>query len=161
MPVPRKTPSLAAACGLILAAALALGLAFNLVMPQGVGWLPPWVSRPLWQPTGLPQAAALHRQGALFVDARDPSQYKTARVRGALSLYPSELKLIYPLLKDTLAKAPLVVVYGRSRSRFPAAQIGQFLRGQGLSRVYVLQEDFAAWQAAGLPVSTPRRRSGS
>jgi len=161
LPAERKTPGLALACGLILAAALLLGLACNLFMPQGIGWLPPWISRPLWQPVGLAPAAALHRQGALFVDARDPSQYKAARVRGALSLYPSELKLIYPLLKDTLAQAPLVVVYGRSRSRFPAAEIGQFLRGQGLGRVYVLQEDFAAWRAAGLPVQAPRRRSGS
>ncbi len=144
---------------IILLAAAALGLAFNLVMPQGIGWLPPWLSAPRWQPVSLQQAADMHQKGVLFVDARDPGDYKSARVRGAVSLYPAELKLLYPLLKKTLAAAPAVVVYGTYTSRFPAAEVGQFLKDQGLGKVYVLGEPFMAWRAASLPVKAPRRRA--
>lgn len=160
MPATPRIPSLPLACGLILAAAVLLAAAFNLVMPQGIGWLPPWISQPRWQPVDLAEAVRLQKRGALLVDARDPAEYKTARVRGAVNLYPSELGLLWPLLKDTVAQAPAVVVYGRGRSRYPAAEVGQFLAQQGLGPVYVLQQDFAAWRAAGLPVRAPRRRTG-
>jgi rhodanese-related sulfurtransferase len=106
---------------------------------------------------GLIQADRLRREGALLVDARDPGDYKQSRAAGAVNLFPEESKLLWPLLRGTLGKAPAVVVYGRYRSRWPAAQIGQLLRQQGLPRVYVLKEGFAAWRAAGLPVKTPRR----
>jgi rhodanese-related sulfurtransferase len=155
----RATTSLPLALCLTLVAAAVLGLAFNLLMPQGIGLLPPWLAAPRWQPLGLAQAAELHNKGALFVDARDPGDYKTARVRGAVSLYPSELKLLYPLLQKTLAAAPALVVYGQSTSRNPAAEVGQFLRAQGLEKVYVLSEPFWAWRAASLPLRVPRRKA--
>lgn len=141
----------------ILVVAAAGGLAFNLFMPQGVGWMPPYIERPLWQKAGLAQAAALREQGALLVDAREAGPYKLAHAAGAVNLYPQELKLLWPLLKDTVSAAPAVLVYGRSASRWPAAQIGQYLREQGLERVYVLDAGFDAWRAAGLPVKAPRR----
>ena len=52
-----------------------------------------------------------------------------------------------------------VVVYGKSTSRNPAAEVGQFLRAQGLDKVYVLTEPFWAWRAASLPLRVPRRRA--
>ncbi len=142
---------------LILAAAAAAGLAFNLAMPQGIGRLPAYVSQPRWRAVGLEQAVGLREKGALLVDARDPGDYKQARAAGAVNLYPGGLELLWPLLRDTLRAAPAVLVYGRYRSRWPAAQVAQFLRERGLERVYVLKADLAAWRAAGLPVKAPRR----
>ncbi len=144
-------------CIIILMVAAASGLIFNLVMPQGVGWLPSYVSRPLWQKADLVEAVRLQKQGAMLVDARDAGDYKLARAAGAVNLYPDEIKLLWPLLKQTLSAAPAVVVYGRYTSRWPAARIGQFLRKQGLPKVYVLDQGLDAWRAAGLPVKTPRR----
>ena len=144
-------------CLVILLLAVLAGLVFNLVMPQGIGWLPSYVSQPKWEEVGLAEAARLRSQGALLVDARDAGDYKLARAGGAVNLFPDELKLLWPLLQETLRAAPAVVVYGRYQSRWPAAQVGQFLREQGLKRVYVLSSDLATWQAAGLPVKTPRR----
>jgi len=144
-------------CIIILVVAGGAGLIFNLVMPQGVGWLPSYVSRPLWQEAGLSEAVRLQKQGAILVDARDASDYKLARAAGAVNLYPAEIKLLWPLLKQTLSAAPAVVVSGRYTSRWPAARIGQFLREQGLAKVYVLDQGLDAWRAAGLPVKTPRR----
>ena len=152
--------SLKAGWLLILILALGGAVAFNTLMPQGIGLLPPEVSRPLWQPASLRMALKLHEQGAQFVDARDPGVYKLEHVRGAVNLYPQELELIYPLLRDQLKQASQVVVYGRSRSRFPAATVAQFLRRQGLERVWVFEGDLGQWQKAGGPVRS-RRRSPS
>ena len=140
--------------------AAAAGLAFNLLAPQGIGWLPPYLVQPQWQATNLAQAAGMQKEGALLVDARDPGDYKLSRAAGAVNLYPEDIKLLWPLLEPTLRQAPAVVVYGRYLSRWPAAQVAQFLRGQGLRKVYVMQAGLDEWRGAGLPVSS-RRRSRS
>ena len=157
-----RPPGLPLAMAVILLAAAAGGLAFNLLMPQGVGWLPEAVARPLWRPLQLPEAVRLQRQGALVVDARDPGHYKAAHLRGAVNLPPQERDLLWPLLEPQLRRAPAVVVYGRYRSRWPAAEIAQFLRRQGLGRVFVLQATLEQCRAAGLPVRRRHpRRQGS
>ena len=157
----RKPPSLIIACGVILAAAVILGAVFNLVMPQGVGLRPQWVSAPLWRPAGPARAAQLKAQGALLLDARDASDYKRERVRGAVNLSPAEFSLLYPLLKPSLDSAKSVVVYGRYTSRFPAAQIGQMLKKQGMQNIYVVEASIQDLEQAGLGLQKPRRRQGS
>ncbi|WP_449246707.1 rhodanese-like domain-containing protein [Desulfarculus baarsii] len=141
----------------VLALAAVAGLAFNLLMPQGVGWLPPELSEPLWRAVSLEQAAAMHKRGALFVDARDPGDFKLAQVRGAVNLYREEWDQMRGLLAGVLAKAPAVVVYGRSQSRRPDAWVAQALRQDGMNDVYVMEADFEQWREAGLPVRQRRR----
>ncbi len=147
------------AAGVVLLLAMLCGLAFNLLMPQGIGWLPPGVVNPLWQAATPAQALALAQQGALLVDARDAGSYAQGRVRGALKLPADEIKLIWPLLEATLRPAPAVVVYGASFSRFPAAQVGQFLREQGLDRVYVARACLDTMREAGFAIQEPRRKA--
>ena len=142
---------------MLLVAAVA-GLAFNLLTPQGVGWTPSHVAQPQWSAVGLSQAVGLQKDGAVLVDARDPGDYKMSRAAGAVNLYPEEFDLLWPLLGPTLRQAPAVVVYGRYFSRWPAAQVAQLLRGQGLPKVYVMLGGMADWQKAGLPMKTPRRK---
>lgn len=137
--------------------AAAAGLVFNLLTPQGIGWLPSHMAEPQWQAVDLVQAVELQKEGAVLVDARDPGDYKSERAAGAVNLYPEEIKLLWPLLEPTLREAPAVVVYGRYLSRWPAAQVAQFLRGQGLPKVYVMQGGLTDWKRAGLPVKSPRR----
>lgn len=149
---------LAGRMAVMLSLAGVLGLAFNLAAPQGIGRLPESMARPLWREVTAVRAAELARGGALLVDARDPGVYKQDRLRGAVNLYPDELSIIWPLLKDTLRTAPAVVVYGRSVSRWPAADIGQFLRRQGLDTVYVTGAGLEDLTAAGLPAARARRR---
>lgn len=143
--------------GILLLAALS-GLLFNALMPQGIGWLPREVSQPRWQEVSLSRARALWEQGALFVDARDPGQYQLARVKGAVSIYPSEMGLLLRLLQSKLKKAPALVVYGRSFSRFPAAIVAQELKRRGFDRVLVMKAPFEEWRLAGYPTTEPRRR---
>ncbi len=146
-------------CLAILVLAMAGGFSFNLLMPQGIGWLPPEIMSPRYALAGLEQVKALHDQGALFVDARDAGSYAQVRLRGAVKLPADELDQVYPLLKSTLEAAPALVVYGRSLSRFPAAKVGQFLRDQGFKAVYVSEYCLDSLQEAGLSVQR-RRRGG-
>ena len=146
-------------CLLILLAAGFCGLVFNLAMPQGIGFLPKEVSDPKWEPVSLSGARALWEEGSLFVDAREPNDYRAGRVQKAVNLYPTGFALIFPLLKEQLASAGRVVVYGRSRGYFPAAFVAQKLKENGIGKVMVLDTSFDNWQKAGYPVTRPRRRS--
>ena len=71
---PRKFrfSQLVAGCLGILAFSALAGLVFNLVMPQGIGWLPAEVASPRWGAVDLAEAHRLYQAGARFVDARDP-----------------------------------------------------------------------------------------
>lgn len=142
---------------LILLASGACALLFNAAMPQGVAWLPPELTAPQWTAVDLAGAKALYRQGALFVDARDPGRYKLAHLRRAVNLSPHEWDTLFPLLKPTLMAAPEVVVYGKGRSQFPAAWVGQRLRREGRPKVLVLAAGLDDLASAGLPVRKRRR----
>lgn len=144
-------------CLAIFLAAVAGGLAFNLVMPQGIGWRPPEVASPRYALAGLDKVKELQAQGALFVDARDAGSYAQARLRGAVKLPADEIAQIFPLLKPLLEAAPALVVYGKSLSRFPAAKVGQFLVEQGFAEVWVSEYCLDSLQEAGLPVQQRRK----
>lgn len=133
-------------------------LVFNLVMPQGIGFLPPGIKDPLWREVGLAEARAMWDQGALFVDARDPGPYKLARVKGAVSIYPQQLEMLARLLHKKLAAAPALVVYGKTRSRYMAATVAQYLIKKGMKKVVVMERNFDQWLLAGYPVIQRRVR---
>jgi len=149
------------ACLIILLASAACAWLFNAFMPQGIGMTPAHVSHPLWRAVSLGRAAQMYGQGALFVDARDPGQYKRSHIRGAVNLSPVEREYLYPLLKPSLEAAKQIVVYGRGVSRFPAAEIGQFLRQQGFGEVWVMEAGLDEWRAAGNPLREPKRPGNS
>lgn len=136
-----------------------LGIAFNIMAPQGIGFLPKEVSRPQWLEADIKHVGQLVKQGALLIDARPAGDYNQSRIRGAVKLPVEELEALYPLLADTITQAPAVVVYGRSFSRFPAATVGQYLAEQGISNVYVTEASLEELTRAGLPIQEPRRRA--
>ena len=140
-------------CLRILLASIACGFLFNWLMPQGIGFLPEEVSNPLWQPIALNAAFKRLNRGSLFVDARDPIQYKQAHILNAINLPPADLDLFFPILKQQLSNARSIVVYGRTFSSWPAATIAQYLRKQGINKVYVLHDTFVQWKEAGYPTS--------
>lgn len=151
-------PRLVPACILILLAAALGAFLFNALMPQGIGFLPEEIKKPLWRPASLAKAKALWDERALFVDARDPGQYKRSHVRGAVNLPPDEYNFFYPLLAGQIKAAKQIVVYGKSFSRFPAAWVAQRLRQEGVSQVWVMEDSLSKWRVTGYPVREPRRR---
>lgn len=148
-------------CGLILAGAMVLGWLFNLVMPQGLGFVPPEIARPLWLKVPAAKAMELVRGGALLLDAREAGDYAKTRVRGALKLPAGEIAKLYPLMRPLVAKAPAVVVYGQSTSRFPAATVAQHLRREGYPNVYVVEGCMETLEQSGFAIQRPRRGGGA
>ena len=146
-------------CFKIFIFATAMALLFNLLMPQGIGYLPEEVRHPLWQPADAAQAMQQVKAGALIIDARPASDYNASRIRGAVKMPTEDLEDMYALLADSIRLAPAAVVYGRSFSRFPAATVGQFLCQQGLSKVYVTEASLEELGKAGFAIQEPRRRA--
>ena len=144
-------------CIFILLLALALGLAFNLTMPQGIGLLPPEISAPLYETISLDKASELRKSGAAFVDARDAGDYKRGHVRKALNLPVEDFERMWPYFVKMIEKAPAVVVYGGYYSRAPEAQIAQRIKQSGLEKVYMLEAGFSELKEAGYPVRMPFR----
>jgi rhodanese-related sulfurtransferase len=94
------------------------------------------------------QAAALFRQGAFFLDVREPSEWLEGHVPGA-TLIP--LEQLPGRVGEVPADRPVVVIC-RTGNRSAAAR--DFLRNAGFKAVSSVQGGIVAWQAAGLPVRT-------
>jgi rhodanese-related sulfurtransferase len=148
-------------CVLILFLALACGLMFNLIAPQGIGLEPAELKRPLWRKIDLAAAFELYGQGAMFFDARDSGDYKLGHIRQAINLPPEEWARMWPMFQKVAFKSKAVVVYGSYYSRRPSHIVAQRLRRSGLETVYVLQSTLEDWIKAGHPVRKPRRGKSS
>jgi rhodanese-related sulfurtransferase len=141
----------------IFASAMAVG--YNLFMPGGLPFLPPEISRPLWQEIDSQEALQEIKAGAALIDARPAGDFNVRRVRGAVKMPVQNLDYLYGLLQNSLRKAPAVIVYGRTFSTFPAATVGQYLRGRGFEKVYVLRAGLDELEKAGFPIHEPKRRA--
>ena len=160
MSTPRRNPSLLRACLTILVCAGLGGFLFNWLMPQGIGFVPPEVAKPLWQSIAPQQAKELREQGAVFLDAREAGDYGKARLRGALKLPAGEIDKLYRFLEPSLRQAPALVVYGQSLSRFPAATLAQYLREQGFAQVFVLEGCLETLRGQGFDIQEVKRGGG-
>ena len=158
MSISRRTPSLLPTCLAMLLWAAAGGFLFNWLMPQGIGFIPPEVRSPLWEVIAPAEAKELKEQGAVFLDARDAGDYGQARLRGALKLPAGDIDKLYRFLAPLLQKAPALVVYGQSLSRFPAATVAQHLKRQGFQKVYVLEGCLDTLRDQGFDIQEIKRQ---
>ncbi|MFH1034002.1 MAG: rhodanese-like domain-containing protein [Pseudomonadota bacterium] len=158
MSITRRSSSLWSTCLVVLLCAALGGLLFNWLMPQGIGFVPPEVRKPLWQTIAPAQAQELKEQGAIFLDARDAGDYGQARLRGALKLPAADIDKLYRFMEPSLRPAPALVVYGQSTSRFPAATVAQYLRGQGYEKVYVLTGCLETLRGQGFDIQELKRK---
>ncbi|MBI5521505.1 MAG: rhodanese-like domain-containing protein [Desulfarculus sp.] len=161
MSISRRKSSLWRACLATLVLAVVGGFLFNWLMPQGVGFIPPEVAKPLWKAIAPAQAKELKEQGAVFLDAREAGDYGKARLRGALKLPAGEIDKLYRFLEPTLKQAPALVVYGQSTSRFPAAYLAQHLKRQGYEKVYVLEGCLDTLRGQGFDIQEIKRQGAS
>lgn len=91
-------------------------------------------------------AATFHRQGASFVDVREPDEWDEGHIPGALHIPLGELP---ERLSELPAESDLILVC-RSGGRSAAAT--EFLLRSGYPRVANLAGGMLAWQEAGHPV---------
>lgn len=116
-------------------------------------------------------ARMMEHESVVIIDTRDAASYAEAHVAGAVNVHevftylatstPEGLKALDDKFADAFGKAGLsgaetAVVYEQSM----AAGFGQSCRGYvllrhlGYPKIRVLHGGFAAWRAAGLPIST-------
>lgn len=100
----------------------------------------------------LPAARALHDQGALFVDARDPADYEAGHIKGAVSLPARE---VWDRLADFQAAHPAqtpIVAYCSGRECSDSHDLARDLRDAGYLDVKVFVDGYPVWKGEGLPV---------
>lgn len=87
--------------------------------------------------------------GALLLDVREPAEYATGHVPGAVNLPQAELaNRLGELPRD---RALLVICQAGARS----LRAAQFLAQVGFTRVTNVRDGTGAWAAAGLPLEMP------
>lgn len=95
-----------------------------------------------------PEALALERQGALFLDVRSPEEYAAGHVPGAVNIPYDEVPARVSEIEARRGEP--VVVYCEKGPR--ASKAMAVLERAGFSAVRSLAGHMAAWRASGLPV---------
>lgn len=140
-------------CLLILAAALAAAVIFNALAPQGIGAMPEALTKPQWKKVSLAQAYEMFSDGAMFMDARSDAEYEQGHVWWAFNFSPQKFEMLGKMLAPSLVNDQLIVIYGRTASRWPAALVAQGLAKNGYTNVYVMNASYDDWREAGYPTT--------
>ena len=152
---------------ILLAAALGLGLQWQLLRLSWTGKLPAYLETlrekrlqeafPGVPTLNLAQTYEIFQKGqALFVDARDAEEYAELHLPGAVNLTRERLD------KEgvrALAGVPAdreIVVYCGTVSCDAALRTAEKLQSLGYTRVLVFLEGFRAWDEAGYPADTSK-----
>jgi rhodanese-related sulfurtransferase len=150
---------------LLLAAALGVGLQWQLVRLSWTGALPGLLEQQREQrrqvefqgvkTLNLAQAYEIFQKGqALFVDARNPEEFAELHIAGAVNLSRERLDQEGA---RALAGIPVdreMVVYCGMVSCDAALKTAEKLQTMGYSRVLVFMGGFRAWDDAGYPADT-------
>jgi len=106
----------------------------------------------------LEQALARHEEGrTLFIDAREPEEYRELHIQRALNLPASQVsaRLVAAVLQGVSLAQPIIVYCG-SVDCHASLRVAEFLKKQGYSQVAVYVGGFRAWDEAGYPVDIVR-----
>jgi len=102
----------------------------------------------------LTQAHALWQEGALFIDAREPEEFREIHIPGALSLPPEVLEKEGNRALTGIVKDRRLVVYCSQASCDAALKVAEGLQKLGYTQVLAFMEGFQAWDEAGFPADT-------
>lgn len=154
--------ALAADCAAIMIAAIAVGMAVNLAHPRGYDLVRKG-STPGSRVViiGVDEARLKHQSTAVrFIDARDPEEYRTGRIPGALNIPAQYGKL--PSLDDEsspLGPGAEPVLYCDGPECGSAEKLAARIIDAGYRRhVYILREGYPGWIAAGQPIERGEER---
>lgn len=106
----------------------------------------------------LDQALTIHQEGrAVFIDAREPEEYRELHIDRALNLPASQIspRLVAATLAGVSREQPIVVYCG-SVDCHASLRVAEFLQKQGYTQVAVYVGGFRAWDEAGYPVDIVR-----
>jgi len=138
-------------CGVVLMLSWLCAVIFNAVMPQGVGFMPDELLKPLWRPATILDTWELFKNGAMFIDSRSSQEYEQGHILWAFNFSPMQAEMMGDMLAPAMVKDQEIVVYGRTASRWPAAVVAQMMRKKGFHKIYVMDASFEQWAQAGYP----------
>lgn len=152
---------------LLLAAALGLGLQWQLVRLSWTGGLPAYLETKREQrlqkefqgvkTLNLAQTYEIFQKGqALFVDSRSVEEYAELHIPGAVNLSRERLDQEGARAVAGIPTDRELVVYCGMSSCEAALKAAEKLQSLGYSRVQVFMGGFRAWDDAGYPADTSK-----
>jgi rhodanese-related sulfurtransferase len=103
-------------------------------------------------------AAALHKAGMLFLDARRSSVFEEGHIAGARSFsvweadVDDKVTALYEERSDPAAQNKAIVIYCSGGACEDSHMLAQKLWGVQFNNVYVYKDGFPDWEKRGLPV---------
>lgn len=146
----------------ILAAAAAIGLAFNQLRPTGLPLVQDWSAAGRLQAekpgenlaVSLEDAKALfYARDAVFVDARPEEFFEMGHIQGALSLPWEDFESRFEAAMVNVPRDALVIVYCDGESCSLSRDLALALLGKGYSHVQALLNGWTLWQEAQMPTA--------
>ena len=152
---------------LLLAAALGLGLQWQLVRLSWTGGLPAYLETQREQrlqkefqgvkTRNLAQASEIFQKGqALFVDARSAEEYAELHIPGAVNLSRERLDQEGARAVAGIPTDRELVVYCGLSSCEASLKAAEKLQELGYKQIMVFMGGFRAWDEAGYPADTGR-----
>ena len=161
-----KAKDLGRAALIVVVSALAAA-AVNTASPHRIAWVGTWPSTfgndtaavpPSYEQGDAPilrldEAVALYQSaGAIFLDAREPEDFKLGRIPGALNLpfdyYDEHSADVLP----RLPKDADIVTYCGGADCELSLYLARQLKNEGYLKLHIFFGGFTSWQEAGLPV---------
>ena len=140
---------------ILLVAAAGFGLMANYASPRGISLIP--APKPVLQANkylGIDEATRLWRDGvAIFLDAREPMDYKAGHIGNAFNLPALSFAENYGEIAPMLSPNSPLVLYCDGEECDLSHRLAVSLRAQGHTNLHLLFNGWAAWRTAGLPIA--------
>ena len=151
--------ALGEATGIFLIALFIAG-AVNLLRPDGIPLLGFSSEKFIKQQQELVPEVSLsaaydlyQKKRVIFIDSRDPFSFEEGHIAGAINIYPDEVPLHLPRLKNLLTTDFVAIVYCDGPLCPLSKQTAYGLLKEGIPVVKVLVDGWRLWREAGYPVA--------
>lgn len=128
-------------------------IVFNHTNPNGITLFP---KTELNANVGVISASAATREmeggEALFIDAMPSNFYDQEHIAGALNIPLSFFDIMYLMNLSEVDKSRMIIVYGRTISRYYDVAVANKLYLQGHKNIQLLKGGLSAWKDGGYPL---------
>lgn len=139
-------------CFFIGLLSLVVGLGVNFLRASPLPLFPPFLFAS-YAKIDPASAQELAREGRiLFLDSRDPLQYKKAHLPAALNLPVKDFSALHPALTPLIPGNGWVVIYGEGWGRPTERELAYLFCQAKDDRIKILDRGFRGWTEEGYPV---------
>ncbi|MBM4325844.1 MAG: rhodanese-like domain-containing protein [Deltaproteobacteria bacterium] len=148
----------------IVVAAAALGVIFNLFSPAGIPLLYAPPKEVVYSGVKIrvidekEARQSLDDGATIFLDARDEEDFQDSHIKGALSMPSARKEERFPRLEPMLPKEGGIIVYCTNPECHMAEQVAAFLAQLGYENLRIMTSGLEGWTKAGYPVQSGSER---